>query len=126
MQKYGYHAKGVTVTRTTVREYLARQRERYHRLTRRDRGRLLTEIVAVTGYHRKAVLPPAMARRPSTPRPLGRPRRYGADMARAAQVLWEATGQISAKRLRPFVPALGSPPRGARRADGGRRAAPRQ
>src|SRR5438132_4604169 len=91
-QNYGYRRggisrtsavttpKGVTVTRTSVREYLARQRERYHRLPRADRSRLLTEMVAVTGYHRKAVLrclSPLAPRRVSG-RAVGRPRRYGA------------------------------------------------
>ena len=96
------------MTRTSVREYLAKQRERYHRLGRRERSRLLTEIVAVTGYHRKAVLRclSAVARRRVGRQPVGRPRRYGADVAQAAQVLWEAAGQIGAKRLQPFVPAL--------------------
>jgi hypothetical protein len=96
------------VTRTSVREYLAKQRERYHQLPRRERSRLLTEIVAVTGYHRKAVLRSlrALPRRPAGRRPVGRPRQYGADVARSAQVLWEAAGQIGAKRLHPFVPAL--------------------
>src|SRR5215475_1661617 len=99
-QNYGYQRggisrtsavttpKGVTVTRTSVREYLARQRERYHRLSRSDRSRLLTEMVAVTGYHRKAVLrclSPLAPRRVSG-RAVGRPRRYGADVASAAQM----------------------------------------
>jgi hypothetical protein len=96
------------VTRTSVREYLAKQRERYQGLTRGERSRLLTEIVAVTGYHRKAVLRclRAVPRRAVGRRPVGRPRQYGADVARAARVLWEAAGQIGAKRLQPFLPAL--------------------
>ena len=94
--------------RTSVREYLAKQRERYQLLARRDRSRLLTEIVAVTGYHRKAVLRclSALPRRRAGQRPVGRPRRDGAEVARVAHVLWEAAGQIGAKRLQPFLPAL--------------------
>src|SRR5215467_274641 len=75
-QNYGYRTgglsrrstvtpKGVAVTRTSVREYLSKQRERYQGLRRRERSRLVTEIVAVTGYHRKAVLRCLRA----TPRP---------------------------------------------------------
>ena len=96
------------MTRTSVREYLSRQRERYQGLRRNERSRLVTEIVSVTGYHRKAVL----RRLRATPRPragwrpVGRPRRYGSDVAQVAQVLWEAAGQIGAKRLQPFLPAL--------------------
>ena len=96
------------MTRTSVREYLSKQRERYQGLRRRERSRLVTEIVAVTGYHRKAVLRCLRAtHRPRAGRcPVGRPRRYGSDVARVAQVLWEAAGQIGAKRLQPFLPAL--------------------
>jgi hypothetical protein len=91
-----------------VREYFSRQRERYQSLRRSERSRLVTEIVAVTGYHRKAVLRSlrAVPRRRAGQRPVGRPRRYGSDVARVAQVLWEAAGQIGAKRLQPFLPAL--------------------
>src|SRR5215470_1945691 len=118
-QNYGYRTgglsrrstvtpKGVAVTRTSVREYLSKQRERYQGLRRPERSRLVTEIVAVTGYHRKAVLRclRATPRPRAGRRPVGRPRRYGSDVARVAQVLWEAAGQIGAKRLQPFLPAL--------------------
>jgi hypothetical protein len=37
---------------------------------------------------------------------VGRPRQYGPAVPAVAQVLWEATGQIGAKRLQPFVPEL--------------------
>jgi hypothetical protein len=91
------------VTRASVREYLATQRQRYRLLARRERSQLLNEIVAVTGYHRKAVLRRLreLPRRRAGGKPVGRPRRYGADVAQAAQVLWEAAGQIGAKRLQP-------------------------
>ena len=96
------------MTRTSLREYAAVQRERYQQAkSRDDKRRLLDEIVAVTGMHRKAAIrllrrTPAAA--PSA-RP-GRPRRYGADIAAAAEVLWQASGRIGAHRLHPFVPEL--------------------
>jgi hypothetical protein len=100
--------KGVTVTRRSIREYLAAQRERYQRASRETRRTLLDEIVAVTGYHRKAVIRHLGQSRSPHPgaRPVGRPRRYGPAVAAAATVLWEAAGQIGAKRLQPFVPEL--------------------
>ena len=96
------------MTRRSVREYLAAQRERYGRATRAERHALLDEIVAVTGYHRKAVIRHLRQSRPPRPgaRPVGRPRHYGPAVAAAATVLWAAAGQIGAKRLQPFVPAL--------------------
>src|SRR5204863_7617115 len=45
-------------------------------------------------------------RRPASGRRVGRPRRYGSEVAVAAEVLWEAAGQIGAKRLHPFVAEL--------------------
>jgi hypothetical protein len=96
------------VTRASIREYLAKQRMRYHAAPRAVRQRLLDEIVAVTGYHRKAII--RCLRETPRPRvgsaPVGRPRQYGPAVAGAARVLWEAAGQIGAKRLQPFVPAL--------------------
>jgi hypothetical protein len=96
------------VTRGSIREYAAAQRERYRRAGRAAKGRLLDEVVAVTGYHRKAAIR-LLRRAPAAPAAragLGRPRTYDAAVGGAARVLWEAAGQIGAKRLQPFVPEL--------------------
>ena len=53
-------------------EYLAQMRDRYVRASRREKGRLLTEAVTVTGYHRKALI--RAWRRPQARRARG-PRR---------------------------------------------------
>jgi hypothetical protein len=96
------------VTRASLREYAAVQRERYQQARRRDKQHLLDEMVAVTGMHRKAAI--RLLRR--TPRPAsapvraGRPRRYGPAVAAAAEVLWQAGGRIGAHRLHPFVAEL--------------------
>ena len=96
------------MTRASLREYAAVQRERYQPASRIEKHRLLDEMVAVTGMHRKAAI--RLLRRPPrvTPAPTraGRPRRYGADVAAAAEMLWQASGQIGALRLHPFVPEL--------------------
>jgi hypothetical protein len=98
----------VTVTRASRREYAAKQRERYQHATRPEKHRLLDEVVAVTGLHRKAAI--RLLRRAPRPRPTpgpgGRPREYGSAIARAAEVLWQASGRIGAHRLHPFVPEL--------------------
>jgi hypothetical protein len=91
-----------------LREYAAVQRERYERANRSEKQRLLDEMVAVTGMHRKAAIrllrraPTIAASRPRT----GRPRQYGPAVAAAAGVLWHASGRIGAHRLHPFVPDL--------------------
>jgi hypothetical protein len=94
------------VTRASLREYAAVQRERYQQARgRTEKGQLLNEIVAVTGMHRKAAI--RWLRRPLLSRPAlirsGRPRRYGPQIAAAAEVLWQASGRIGAHRLHPFV-----------------------
>ena len=96
------------MTRASLREYAAVQRVRYLRATRCEKRRLLDEVVAVTGIHRKAAIR-LLHRAPrarATPGPGGRPRQYGADVAAAATVLWQAAGRIGAHRLHPFVPEL--------------------
>jgi hypothetical protein len=96
------------VTRASLREYAAVQRERYQHATRAEKHRLLDETVAVTGMHRKAAI--RLLRRaprlPTAPSRAGRPRCYGPHVAAAAEVLWQASGRIGAHRLHPFVPEL--------------------
>ena len=95
------------MTRASLREYAAVQRERYLPAPRAEKHRLLNEVVAVTGLHRKAAI--RLLRRrpgPGDACPRGRPRVYGPAVAAAAQVLWQATGHIGPHRLHPFVPEL--------------------
>ncbi len=95
------------MTRTSIHEYAAAQRERYARASRREKQHLLDHVTAVIGYHRKAAI--RLLRRaprgPAAPRS-GRPRLYTAETAAAAAVLWEAAGEIGAVRLQPFIPEL--------------------
>ena len=96
------------MTRASLREYAAVQRERYQQASRGDKHRLLDEMVAVTGMHRKAAirLLRRMPRSAAAPVRGGRPRRYGPQVAAAAEILWQASGRIGAHRLHPFVPEL--------------------
>ena len=96
------------MTRPSLREYAAVQRERYLAATRAEKGTLLDEVVTVTGLHRKAAIrllrrPP---RAPTARSRAGRPPVYGSAVAQALEVLWQATGGIGPQRLHPFVPEL--------------------
>jgi hypothetical protein len=96
------------VTRTSLREYAAVQRERYRRATRAEKRALLDEIVTVTGLHRKSAIR-LLRRVPRSASPAvrsGRPLVYGPAVGAPATVLWEAAGYIGAHRLHPFVPEL--------------------
>ena len=95
------------MTRESIGEYAAKQRERYQWASRSGKSQLLDEVVAVTGFHRKAAIRLlSSTRRPRGGRRSGRPRCYGPDVAAAARVVWEAAGFIGAARLQPFVNEL--------------------
>jgi hypothetical protein len=91
------------VTRASLREDAAVQRERYLQAPRAEKRQLLDEVVAVSGLHRKA----AIRRLHRPPRPVGhrprsgRPRVDGPAVGAAAQLLSEAAGHIG--------PAAGTP-----------------
>ena len=96
------------MTRASLREYAAVQRERYLRATRAEKRQLLDEVVAVSRIHRKAAIR-LLRRVPRPPRARSRAGRrpcYGPEVAHAAEVLWQAAGRIGAHRLHPFVPEL--------------------
>lgn len=96
------------MTRASLREYAAVQRERYLQATRAEKRQLLDEVVAVAGIHRKAAirLLRRAPRAPTAPSRAGRPRCYGPAVAAAAEVLWQASGRIGAQWLHPFVADL--------------------
>jgi hypothetical protein len=86
------------------REYVARMRERYETAARASKGRLLDEVCAVTGYHRKAVIR-LLRRRPVRRRRRGRPVRYGPAVVEALRRIWTAAGYPWSVRLRALLPA---------------------
>src|ERR671933_399920 len=112
------------VQRQSKQEYMARMQVRYLKATRREKGHLLDEVVAVTGYHRRHAVrvlrqgrfpdpklaaiqgqPLPVARRPGG-RPPGRPRGSSAVVGGALRHAAEASGWRCGKRLAPFLPEL--------------------
>jgi len=97
------------VQRNSVRELAEAARARYRRGTKGERGRILDEFCAVTGYHRayaRALLRGTPTSRGAAGRRPGRPRRYGADELALLRACWEITDGICGKRLAPFLPEL--------------------
>lgn len=100
------------VRRQSKHELAAAQQARYLKASRAEKGRILDEFVAATGYHRKRAVgllrhgpPPPRAGRG------GRPRVYSSLVVGALRVVMELSGGLgSGKRLAPFlaelVPAL--------------------
>jgi hypothetical protein len=88
-------------------ELVAAIAERYLRADRTERGRILDEFTAITGFHRKhamRLLRAGRTNRRSGPRPS---RRTYDDATRGALiVIWEASDRICGKRLRPLVPII--------------------
>jgi len=95
------------MSQTTKRELLAAVRPRYTLGNRRTKQRVLDELVASTGYHRKYAIqllnhPPARrtrTRRPGTVK-------YTGPVRAALEQVWRAANCICSKRLVPGLPAL--------------------
>lgn len=99
------------VRQQSKHELVAAQRERYRQASRPDKGQILDEFVAATGYHRKHALR-LFRWGPPVPRAGhgGRPRQYDAVVIGALREVADASDWLCGKRLAPFlaelVPAL--------------------
>ena len=86
------------------RKCLKRMQTRYLGASREERGRLLDELVVLTGLHRKSVVRllkgPSLARQP---RRQQRGREYGAAVDDALRVIWETLDHVCAERLTPAL-----------------------
>src|SRR5512143_753660 len=85
-------------------QYLGKLRERYRQAHKKERGRILDEFVATTGYHRKHAIALLRGKRrhrnPKIPSHRVRRRTYLAEDKRAVLWLAELFDQIGSKRLR--------------------------
>ncbi len=97
------------MNRQSIRDYIVRQQQRYHKANRTEKGRILDEVVAVTGDHRKSAIRLLSGRsRGGRGARVGRPVEYGPKVAAALRVVHEAAGGIGARRLHSFVGELAS------------------
>jgi len=89
------------------RELLAAIRQRYGAATREEKGRILDELVAVAGYHRKHAIRVLRRRETEAGRRRGRNgRRYDEGDRETLIAMWEASDRICSKRLKPLIPVL--------------------
>jgi hypothetical protein len=95
------------VKRETRYDYATAVAMRYQRSSRQQKGWILDEFCAATGYNRKYAIRLLLGPiRP--PVPIRRPRAayYGPDVQAALSMVWSAANGICAKRLVPFLPEL--------------------
>ena len=87
------------------RKYLKLVAPRYVQAGRTEQSRLLTEMAAVTGLHRKSLI--RLLRSPTLERAVRKPRvrrrRYGAAVADVVRVVWESLDYVCAERLTPVL-----------------------
>ncbi len=76
------------MTRASIREYTQAVRGRYLRASKVEKGKILDEFTKVIGCHRKAAIRLLhRGNQRSVKRKRGRPRQYGATVARALRTL---------------------------------------
>jgi len=93
------------MTKSGVREYAAAIRDRYYRVNKEEKRKILDEFVKVTGYHRKAAIRLLLkVPKPKDKHP-GRPGSYNKALE-PLRVIWEASDRLCSKRLRPFLPEM--------------------
>ena len=95
------------MTQQSKEEYAQAIRERYRRASKEEKGEILDEFTKTTDLHRKAAirLLNRASRSPGNKR-RGRRKKYGATVAEALRVLWEASDRLCSKRLKPFLPEM--------------------
>jgi hypothetical protein len=90
------------------REVVSAVAERYRSAKRTEKGRILDELCATTGWHRKHAV--RALRRRDTPNGIHasreRRRRYGPAIKDALTALWEASDRVCGKRLKVMIPTL--------------------
>ena len=96
-----------TLSQQSKKELLEVVRERYVIAKRKEKQRILDELVAATGYHRKyAIRVLKHARGKGLVRKRGRKKKYQGEVVIALEQIWEVCGRICSKRLQPFLPEM--------------------
>lgn len=87
-------------------KYLRGMQKRYGKAGRKERGRLLDEMIVVTGQHRKNLIRLMQGKIERRARQRQRGKRYGKTVEEAVKVIAESLDWICAERLQPCVGAM--------------------
>jgi hypothetical protein len=85
------------------RKYLRPIKKRYLKASKFERGRMLDEMTAITGLHRKRLIRLMSGSLERKPRRKQRGRTYGPEVDDALRVISESLDHICAERLQPTV-----------------------
>jgi len=98
------------ISMSARREVVAAVTERYRLAKRAEKGRVLDELCATTGWHRKHAVRSLREHQTVASGEGGarreRRRRYGATIKDALTALWEASDRVCGKRLKVMIPTL--------------------
>lgn len=95
------------MSQQSKRELLETIRPRYRKGAKSDKGKILDEFVAVTGYHRKYAIRVMNGKDDKAKRKKPGPRRiYQGEVVTALEYIWEVCGRICSKRLHPYLPEI--------------------
>lgn len=100
-------APAMEMSETSIEEYTEKMRGRYARMTdRKARGKLLGELVGITGCDRKYANKVLLGKRRHKGRrgKQGAPARYGNHLTEALKACWLAMEQPCGKRMKDMLP----------------------
>ena len=99
---------GTEISRTARVELARSVRRRYQAASGKSKKQILTEFIAISGYHPKYAVQLLNAEESAVPEKRYRQRHtlYDEAAKQTLTVLWEASDRICGKRLQPLLPIL--------------------
>jgi len=96
-----------TVSKAARTELVTAIQERYWRASKIEKGKILKEFVALSGYHRKHAIRLLVKRMNITPQSIAVSKRvYDEAVKKTLVLIWEAADRICGKRLKAAIPTL--------------------